>query len=94
MQLNLLDPETNYFYAGTYLGTKKILSLGGSVDFQEGGSSNYRAVGADALIDLPVGPGAVTTQLDLLYRNGGSGCRSRARRPSWRRRVTASTPSD
>ncbi len=72
VQLNLLDPETNYFYSGSYLGTKKIFSLGVSADFQEGGTANYRALGADAFLDLPVGPGAVTAQLDLLYRNGGS----------------------
>ena len=72
LQLNVLDPETNFFYAGSYLGTKKILSLGVSADFQAGGDANYRALGADAFLDLPVGPGAVTAQVDLLYRDGGS----------------------
>src|SRR5205807_277870 len=34
LQLNLLDPETGFFYGGTYLGAKKILSVGGSYDYQ------------------------------------------------------------
>jgi hypothetical protein len=72
VQLNFLDPENTYFYSGTYLGTKRIFSLGVSADFQEGGTANYRALGVDAFLDLPVGPGAVTAQADLLYRNGGS----------------------
>jgi hypothetical protein len=72
VQLNFLDAEPNFFYAGSYLGKKKIFSLGASADFQGGGHGDYRAVGADAFLDLPVGPGELTAQTDLLYRNGGS----------------------
>jgi len=72
VQLNLLDPETNYFYSGTYLGTKKVLSFGASADFQHADEGSYRALGVDGLLDLPVGPGAVTAQVDFLFRNGGS----------------------
>ena len=72
VQLNFLDPEPNFFYSGTYLGTKKIFSVAASADFQPGGSGDYRALGADAFLDLPVGPGEVTVQTDLLFRNGGS----------------------
>jgi hypothetical protein len=71
VQLNFLDPETNYFYGGTYLGTKKILSVGASVDFQQG-DEYYRAFGADALVDLPVGPGGLTAQVNVVHRNGGT----------------------
>ena len=72
VQLNFLDPETNYFYGGTYLGTKKVFSVGASADFQQGGDGSYRAFGGDALLDVPVGPGEVTAQVDVLHRNGGS----------------------
>lgn len=71
IQVNLLDPEPNYFYAGTYLGTKKIFSLGASVDYQHGDES-YRAFGGDAFLDLPAGPGEVTAQVNVLHRNGGT----------------------
>ncbi|MGC4093147.1 MAG: hypothetical protein QM756_35720 [Polyangiaceae bacterium] len=72
VQLNLLDPETGYFYGGTYLGTKKIFSLGASVDYQHGGDESYRAFSGDAFVDLPVGPGGVTAQVNVIHRNGGS----------------------
>lgn len=72
VQLNFLDPETGYFYGGTYLGTKKIFSVGASVDYQHGGQESYRAFGGDVLLDLPVGPGEITAQVDVLHRNGGS----------------------
>ncbi|HYP88764.1 MAG TPA: hypothetical protein VEQ59_11435, partial [Polyangiaceae bacterium] len=71
VQLNFLDPETNYFYGGTYLGTKKVFSVGASVDFQHGDES-YRAFGGDAILDLPVGPGGLTAQVDIVHRNGGT----------------------
>jgi hypothetical protein len=71
VQLNLLDPETGFFYGGTYLGTKKIFSLGASADFQYDDSGSYRTFGGDAFLDLPAGPGAVTAQVDLVHRNGG-----------------------
>lgn len=72
LQLNFLDPETGYFYGGTYLGTKKILSVGAAVDFQPAEGESYRAFGGDAFVDLPAGPGAVTAQVNVLYRNGGT----------------------
>ena len=56
LQINIFDPETGYFYGGTYLGAKKILSLGGSYDFQ----SDYKAYSADGFLDMPLGPGVVT----------------------------------
>jgi hypothetical protein len=67
VQINIFDPETGYFYGGTYLGAKKILSLGGSYDFQ----SDYKAYAADGFLDMPLGPGVVTAQVDYSYWNGG-----------------------
>jgi hypothetical protein len=68
LQVNLLDPETGFFYAGSYLGTKKILSIGASADFQD----NYRYFAGDAIADLPLGPGVVTAQVNLAHWNGGT----------------------
>jgi hypothetical protein len=53
LQLDILDPEPGFFYAGTYFGAKRILSVGGSFDFQD----SYKYVAGDAMLDLPVGPG-------------------------------------
>jgi hypothetical protein len=66
VQVNLLDPEPGFFYAGTYLGAKKILSVGGSFDIQ----SSYRYFAGDTLIDLPLGPGVFTTQVNVAHWDG------------------------
>jgi hypothetical protein len=68
LQINLLDPETGFFYAGTYLGAKKILSLGGSVDIQD----SYKYFAGDAFADLPLGPGVLTGQFNFAYWNGNT----------------------
>lgn len=67
VQLNLLDAEPGFFYQGTYLGTRKILSVGGAVDLQD----SYRMYGGDVFLDLPIGPlGVVTAQGNLAHWNG------------------------
>jgi hypothetical protein len=68
IQVNLLDPEPGFFYAGTYLGAKRILSLGGSVDFQD----SYKYFATDGFVDLPLGGGLLTGQVNLAHWNGGS----------------------
>jgi len=35
VQLNFVEPETGFFYSGNYLGKKKIISLGGGIDYQQ-----------------------------------------------------------
>lgn len=72
VQINLLDPETGFFYSGTYLGAKKIFSIGGAYDFQYEKPDSYKYWAADAILDLPLGPGAVTAQGNLAQWNGGS----------------------
>jgi hypothetical protein len=67
LQLNLLDPETGFFYAGTYLGTKRVLSFGASYDFQ----SSYHHWSVDGFLDLPLGPGGLTAQVNVVKWNGG-----------------------
>jgi hypothetical protein len=66
LQVNVLDPETGFFYAGSYLGTKKVLSFGATVDLQD----SYVHWGADAIADLPLGPGVLTAQVNLAHYNG------------------------
>jgi hypothetical protein len=66
VQGNLLDPETGFFYAGTYLGTKKVLSLGATIDVQ----NDYIHWGGDVVLDLPVGPGVATAQVNVAHYDG------------------------
>jgi len=68
LQINLLDPETGFFYQGTYLGTKRIASIGISGDLQD----KYRYFAVDGIVDLPAGPGVVTAQVNLAHWNGGA----------------------
>jgi hypothetical protein len=68
IQINLLDAEPGFFYAGTYLGKKKILSFGLSGDTQ----NSYHYVAGDVFADLPLGPGVFTAQVDVAHWNGGT----------------------
>ncbi len=68
LQINFLDPEPGFFYAGTYLGAKKVASIGGSYDFQD----KYKYFAADGIVDLPAGPGVVTAQVNLAHWDGGT----------------------
>jgi hypothetical protein len=68
VQINLLDAEPGFFYAGTYLGAKKIASIGGSYDFQD----KYKYFAADGIVELPAGPGVVTGQVNLAHWDGGT----------------------
>ncbi len=67
LQVNVLDPETGFFYAGTYLGTKQVLSFGGTLDVQD----DYVHWGLDAFLDLPLGPGLATAQVNFAHYDGG-----------------------
>ena len=66
--LSLLEPETSWFNKGTYLGKKKVLSLGFGMDRQDdltlggnkGQDNTVRTV--DAFFDYPVGEGAITVE--------------------------------
>ncbi|MGB9499587.1 MAG: porin [Dissulfuribacterales bacterium] len=68
LSFNLFDPETSWFNAGTYLGKKKILAIGGGFDFQPdlimgGEKRNYEAYTADVHLDLPLESCAVTAEV-------------------------------
>ena len=67
LSLSLLEPETSWFNKGTYIGEKKVLSLGLGFDSQDdlmlGGSEKDNSVWTiDAFLDHPVGEGAVTAE--------------------------------
>jgi len=68
VQYNLLDPEVGFFYTGSYLGKKKIVSIGGAFDIQ----SDYRGYDVDVFVDHPLGPGALTGQFDYNTFDGGT----------------------
>jgi hypothetical protein len=68
VQVNVLDAEPGFFYQGTYLGTKKILSFGAFYDFQ----STYYFRGVDGILDLPAGPGVLTAQVNYVQWSGGA----------------------
>jgi hypothetical protein len=67
LQINLLDAETGFFYAGTYLGKKKVASVGAALDMQ----SDYVHWAVDGFLDMPAGPGGVTAQVNFSKWNGG-----------------------
>ncbi|MCU1384587.1 MAG: Phosphate-selective porin and superfamily protein [Acidobacteria bacterium] len=66
VQADLLDPEVGFFYAGTYLGKKRVVALGAAFDTQQ----DYHAYDADAFVDLPVRVAAVTAQFDYNRLDG------------------------
>ncbi|RPJ69951.1 MAG: hypothetical protein EHM24_17015 [Acidobacteria bacterium] len=64
------EAETGLFYTGTTLGTRRILSVGASVDHQGG----YTATGADVFVDQPLSGGSrsLTGQVNYTHYNGGA----------------------
>jgi hypothetical protein len=62
------DPELGYFYTGTSLGERKILSLGIAFDHQ----MNYSARSVDVFFDQPLPRGdGITVQAGYSYYDGG-----------------------
>ena len=68
VQYNFLDADTGFFYTGTSLGKKKIFAIGGGYDVQK----DYESWAADAYYDHPLGPGALSAQLDYIHYDGGT----------------------
>lgn len=67
VQYNFLDADTGVFYTGSSLGKKKIFAIGGGYDAQK----DYKSYALDAYYDHPLGPGALTAQLDYIHYDGG-----------------------
>ena len=53
LQINLLDAEPGFFYQGTYLGAKKILSIGGFVRLPEPRTSILAATSSSTCPSAP-----------------------------------------
>src|SRR5262245_28715761 len=70
VQYDFWDTEvTPFFYAGTYLGKKKVLSLGGGFDHQQ----DYDAYAVDSFLELPMtGGNSLTGQVNWFHYDGGS----------------------
>ncbi|HYN41368.1 MAG TPA: porin, partial [Thermoanaerobaculia bacterium] len=67
LQYNFLDADTGFFYTGTSLGKKKIFAIGAGCDAQK----DYKAYAADVYVDHPLGPGAISGQIDWTRLDGG-----------------------
>ncbi len=84
LQYNLFDSE-GFYYKGTYLGKKKIVSFGAGIDYQKDGAADnyttptkvddYKAWTVDMFIDYPLENGDVPSfqagYIDYDYGNTG-----------------------
>lgn len=68
VHLTLLDPENDYGYKGTYLGKKKVLTVGASYDMEKDAAFNsttndakdYKAYSYDVFFEYPSAAGTIT----------------------------------
>jgi hypothetical protein len=68
LQFNLFDPEPDYYNLSTYLGEKKTIAIGASIDHQQriardtliDDNVNYTWYSFDTFADIPLGPGSAT----------------------------------
>ena len=77
-----LDPEYDYGYRGTYLGTRKVFTLGASYDYQGSaayadytnlsGKEDYKAWTVDAFFEYPFASGTYTLSAAYLNYNLGN----------------------
>ena len=66
---NVFEAEKALFYGGTYLGAKKVLSFGASLDHQE----DYDTMGLDVYFDGPMSNGnSATFQANWMQHDGDS----------------------
>ena len=75
VQYNFLDADTGFYYTGTSLGKKKIFAIGAGCDNQK----DYKSYAVDAYYDHPLGPGALSGQLDWIRYDGGTFLKSLAK---------------
>jgi hypothetical protein len=70
LQYNFFDTEVYNMpsYPGSYLGTKKILAIGGAYDTQQ----DYKYASADMYLDFPIPVGAFQSTIQYQYINGGN----------------------
>jgi hypothetical protein len=66
-QWNFFDSEGGLFLGGTYLGAKKVLSVGVGYDTQD----DYSAMAFDVFVDMPIGNNAIMGQYNHVIWDGG-----------------------
>ncbi|MBM4352852.1 MAG: hypothetical protein FJ109_03505 [Deltaproteobacteria bacterium] len=77
--VNFFDVEDAFFYCGTYLGAKKVLSIGGGFDVQpgatfdsKGNAALYKAFTGDVFADYPLDETmGITGQVGFVYFDRG-----------------------
>ncbi|MBL8289554.1 MAG: hypothetical protein JNL85_16355 [Rubrivivax sp.] len=83
VHVSLWDPEFNYGYQGTYLGTRKVLTFGAAYDTQpkvafanylsRAEPRDYKAWTVDAFMELPTAAGVFTASAAVMkYDTGGA----------------------
>ncbi len=83
MHVSLWEPEFNYGYQGTYLGTQKVLTIGAAYDTQaevaygnylsRADVQDYKAWTVDAFMELPHATGVYTlSAATFKYDTGGA----------------------
>ena len=66
---NFLEKDPDYYYTGTSLGTRKLLTWGVGFDTQ----SNYQNYSSDVFFDYPLGyQGAISLNAAFQYMTGGT----------------------
>lgn len=81
MHLSLLDPEFDYGYRGTYLGTRNVLTIGAAYDYQKdvayrdsitrADAVNYKGWTADVFWEQPTSAGTVTASAAIVRLDSG-----------------------
>jgi hypothetical protein len=81
VHVSLFDPETDYGYRGTYLGTKRVLTIGAAVDHQSDvayGDSvgmtdpkDYKAWTVDVFYEQPTSAGTFTASAAVVKYDTG-----------------------
>lgn len=80
-QVNFLDPETGYYNDGTYLGEKRTVGIGASLDMQDqvaidqatGEKADYALVSVDAFSEFPLPVGVLTAEAGYVNLDLGGG---------------------
>src|SRR5262249_47191509 len=60
---DFFDAEKGYTYQGTYRGTKKVVAIAGVAQVQ----GSFEAFGGDAYVSWPIGPDAITAEVDYMH---------------------------
>jgi len=77
LSYNVFDAEPEMYLVGTYLGKRKILTLGVSMDVEPGvggsdGKSLHKRIVIDALADIPMGKNGVVATFNYYIFNEGT----------------------